>query len=39
MRDGMSADDAIALIRKKRSEWALSNEYFTQYLQGWKGKS
>ena len=39
MRDGMSADDAITLIRKKRSEWALSNEYFTRYLQGWKAKS
>jgi protein-tyrosine phosphatase len=37
MRDGMSADDAITLIRKKRSEWALSNECFTRYLQGWKG--
>ena len=39
LRDGMSADDAITLIRTKRSEWALSNEYFTRYLQGWKGKS
>ena len=32
MRDSMSADDAIALIRKKRSKYALDNSYFVQYL-------
>jgi protein-tyrosine phosphatase len=32
MRDGMSAEDAIALIRKKRSEYALENAHFVEYL-------
>ena len=32
MRDGMSAEDAIALIRKKRSVYALDNAHFVEYL-------
>ena len=32
MRDGMSADKAIALIRKKRSPYALDNSHFVSYL-------
>jgi protein-tyrosine phosphatase len=32
MRDGLSAEDAIALIRKKRSEYALENVHFVEYL-------
>jgi hypothetical protein len=32
MKDGMSADKAIALIRKKRSPYALSNAEFEKYL-------
>ena len=32
MRDGMSAPDAISLIRKKRSRFALSNAGFEKYL-------
>ena len=32
MRDGMSADDAITLIRKKRAEYALDNAHFVDYL-------
>ena len=32
MRDGMSADQAIALIRKQRSRFALSNAAFEKYL-------
>ena len=39
MRDGMSAEDAINLIRKKRSEWALSNDHFNQYIRNWKAES
>lgn len=32
MRDGMSADDAIMLIRKQRNQYALDNAYFVDYL-------
>ena len=32
MRDGYRADDAIALIRERRSEWALCNTDFEKYL-------
>jgi hypothetical protein len=32
MREGMSAQDAIALIRKKRSQYCLDNTYFVEYL-------
>jgi hypothetical protein len=32
LRDGMSADQAIALIRKQRSRFALSNAAFEKYL-------
>ena len=32
IRDGMRADKAIALIRKKRSPYALSNAEFEKYL-------
>jgi len=32
MKDGMSADKAIELIRKQRSEYCLSNQYFVDYL-------
>ena len=32
MRDGMSPEDAIALIRSKRSPYALENAYFVEYL-------
>ena len=32
MRDGMSAEDAIALIRTRRSEYALENVHFVEYL-------
>lgn len=33
MRDGLSADEAIALIRKQRSEYCFSNKHFVEYLQ------
>lgn len=32
MRDGMSAEDAIALIREKRNRFALNNAEFEKYL-------
>ena len=32
MRDGMSAEDAITLIRKRRSQYALENVHFVEYL-------
>jgi protein-tyrosine phosphatase len=32
MRDGMSADSAIGLIRARRSEYCLENTYFVEYL-------
>jgi len=32
MREKMSADAAISLIRKKRSNYALDNAHFVQYL-------
>ena len=32
MRDGMSAEDAISLIREKRSQYCLDNTYFVEYL-------
>ena len=32
MRDGISAEDAIALIRKKRSQYCLDNTHFVEYL-------
>ncbi|CAN2188263.1 DSP domain containing protein [Candidatus Nanopelagicaceae bacterium] len=32
MRDGMSAEDAISLIRSKRGKYALENQYFVEYL-------
>jgi protein-tyrosine phosphatase len=32
MRDGLSAEDAITLIRSKRSQYALDNAYFVDYL-------
>jgi hypothetical protein len=32
MRDGMSADDAITLIRKQRNQYALDNAHFVDYL-------
>ena len=35
MRDGMSAKEAIDLIRKKRSHHALSNKEFENHLLGW----
>jgi hypothetical protein len=35
MRDGWSAADAIALLRKKRSEYVLSNKQFLEYLENW----
>ena len=33
LKDGLSADEAIALIRKQRSEYCLSNRHFIEYLQ------
>ena len=33
MKDGLNADEAIALIRKQRSEYCLSNKHFVEYLQ------
>jgi len=33
MKDGLSADEAIALIRKQRSEYCLGNQHFVEYLQ------
>jgi protein-tyrosine phosphatase len=33
LRLGYTADDAIALIREKRSEHALCNELFVEYIQ------
>lgn len=32
IRDGMSAEDAISLIRIKRSQYALDNVHFVEYL-------
>ncbi len=32
MREGMRSDEAIALIREKRSEYCLSNNHFVEYL-------
>lgn len=32
MRQGMSADAAVRLIRARRSTWALHNELFVEYL-------
>ena len=32
MRDRMHVNDAVALIRKKRSAYALDNSYFVEYL-------
>jgi len=32
MREGMKAEEAIALIRSKRSSFCLSNEHFVEYL-------
>jgi protein-tyrosine phosphatase len=32
MREGMSSDEVIALIRYKRSEYCLSNIHFVEYL-------
>ncbi|MFC4504060.1 MULTISPECIES: protein-tyrosine phosphatase family protein [Streptomyces] len=32
MRRGHSADDAVRLIRSRRSPWALHNELFVEYL-------
>jgi protein-tyrosine phosphatase len=32
MREGMSTEDAIALIRKRRSKYALDNAHFVEYL-------
>ena len=32
LRDRMKIDDAIALIRKKRSAYALDNAHFVKYL-------
>jgi len=33
IREGMSANDAIELIRNQRSEYCLSNRHFVEYLQ------
>ncbi|CAN2190024.1 PTP-IVa domain containing protein [Candidatus Nanopelagicaceae bacterium] len=33
MKDGLSAAEAIALIRKQRSEYCFSNKHFVEYLQ------
>ena len=33
LKDGLSADGAIALIRKQRSEYCFSNKHFVEYLQ------
>ncbi|MEI6761076.1 MAG: dual specificity protein phosphatase family protein [Betaproteobacteria bacterium] len=32
MKDGLRADEAIALIRTQRSEYCLSNQHFIEYL-------
>lgn len=32
MKEGLSADEAIALIRKQRSEYCFSNKHFVEYL-------
>ena len=32
MKDGLSADEAIALIRTQRSEYCLRNQHFIEYL-------
>ena len=44
IRDGFSAKDAIALIRRKRSSWALCNKSFEKWLisqnpAAWQGDS
>jgi protein-tyrosine phosphatase len=33
MRDGKSADEAIALIKERRSPCVLSNSHFVKYLE------
>jgi protein-tyrosine phosphatase len=32
MRDGKSADEAIALIKERRSPYVFSNSHFVNYL-------
>jgi protein-tyrosine phosphatase len=32
MKEGLSSDEAIDLIRKQRSEYCLSNQHFVEYL-------
>jgi len=36
MRDGVSAIDAVALIRKQRSLQVFSNKEFLKYVEGWE---
>ena len=36
MRDGMSPEDAIELIREKRSPYVFSNKHFLEYVESWK---
>ncbi len=37
LRDGMKVELVIDLIREQRSEYALSNYHFVEYLKKWKG--
>ncbi len=37
LRDGMKVEAIIDLIREKRSEYALNNDGFVEYLKKWKG--
>ena len=36
MRDGMNPEDAIELIRNKRSPYVFSNKHFLEYVESWK---
>lgn len=36
MRDGMSPEEAIAIIRTKRSPYVFSNKHFLEYVESWK---
>ncbi len=38
LRDGMKVEAIIDLIREKRSEYALGNDHFVEYLRKWKGR-
>ncbi len=36
MRDGLTASEAVELLRKKRSSYVFSNKHFLDYVESWK---